>query len=171
MNHSDQAASPFGLTIRPLTAADRGSLAGLPDRVSPQSAVSRFHGAVSRLSEPFLDHLLDLREGQREAMIALDSRGIVGVARFARDAEDADTAEVAVLVADEWQHRGVAHQMLRPLIARAVSAGITRLRADMLVENTAARRLFAELGPTLRESVVNGHAIVMIDLTTTVERP
>ena len=169
MSHSDRAASPSGLTIRPLTAADRGSLADLPDRVSPQSAVSRFHGAVSGLSEQFLDLLLDLRDGQREAMIALDGPEIVGVARFARDAQDADTAEVAVLVADEWQRRGVAHQMLRPLIARAVSAGITRFRADMLVENTAARRLFAGIGPTLRESVVNGHAIVIIDLSTTGE--
>lgn len=169
MNHSDRAASPSGLTIRPLTAADRASLAELPERVSPQSAVSRFHGAVSGLSEPFLDLLLDLREGQREAMIALDDRGIVGVARFARDAQDADVAEVAVLVADEWQHRGVAYQMLRPLIARAVSAGITGLRADMLVENTAARRLFAGVGPTLREIVVNGHVVVTIDLSTMVE--
>lgn len=61
--------------------------------------------------------------------------------------------------------------MLRPLIARALSAGITRLRAGILVENTAARRLFAEVGPTLRESVVNGHVAVTIDLPTTVERP
>ena len=77
-----------------------------PDRVSPQSAISRFRRAVGRLSEPFLDHLLDLREGQREAVIALDGRGIRGVARFARDPEEANTAEVAVLVAHEWQHRG-----------------------------------------------------------------
>jgi hypothetical protein len=53
---------------------------------------------VSRLSQPFLNHLLDLREGQREAVIAVDGQGTVGVARFARDAEDTDTAEVAVLV-------------------------------------------------------------------------
>jgi hypothetical protein len=79
-------------------AADQGSLAELPDRVSSQSAISGIHGAVSRLSEPFPGHLLDLHEGQCEAVIALDGRGIVGVARFLRDAEDADTAEVAVLV-------------------------------------------------------------------------
>jgi hypothetical protein len=91
VNHSDRAASPYGLTIRPLAAADRGDLAELPERVSPQSAISRFHGALSPLSEPFLDQLLDLREGQREAVIGLDGRGIVGVARFARDAEDGDT--------------------------------------------------------------------------------
>jgi hypothetical protein len=41
VNHSDRAASPYALTIRPLTAADRGSLAELPERVSPQSAATR----------------------------------------------------------------------------------------------------------------------------------
>ena len=97
-NRSDRAASPYGLTIRPLAPADPGSPAELPDRVSPRSAVSRFYGAVSRLSQPFLNHLLDLREGQREAVIAVDGQGTVGVARFVRDAEDTDTAEAAVLV-------------------------------------------------------------------------
>jgi hypothetical protein len=107
VNHSDRAASPDGRTIRPFTAADRGSLAELPDRVSSQSAISRSHEAVSRLSEPFPDHLLDLREGQHEAVFALDGRGNVGIARFARDAEDADTAEVAVLVGSGTLGRAV----------------------------------------------------------------
>jgi hypothetical protein len=62
---------------------------------------------VSRLSAPFPGHLLDLREGQREAVIALDGRGIVCVARFLRDAEDADTAEVAVLVGSGTLGRAV----------------------------------------------------------------
>ena len=130
-----------GLTIRPLAAADRSALAKLPDRVSSNSAIARFHGAISSLSEPLLDHLLNLEAGQREAVVAIDERGIVGVARYARDSADSDTAEVAILVADEWQHRGVARQMLRSLIAQALQAGITRFRADMLKENIAARRL------------------------------
>src|SRR5260370_638978 len=52
-------------------------------RPEPKSLVGhepqrRFHGAVSRLSQPFLDHLLDLREGQREAVIAVDGQGDEG---------------------------------------------------------------------------------------------
>ena len=155
---------PADLTIRPLTAADRDLLAELPSRVSPQSAISRFHGAVSSLAGPLLDHLLDLHDGEREALAALDSQGIVGVARFARDADDPDTAEVAILVADEWQHRGVAHLLFAPLRARALAAGITKIRADMLSENTAARRLFAELAPTLNERHVGGHVVMTMDL-------
>ena len=164
MNERDRAVSPEGLTIRPLAAADRSALAKLPDRVSAPSAIARFHGAVSSLSEPLLDHLLNLEAGQREAVVAVDETGIVGVARYARDSAGSDTAEVAILVADEWQHRGVARQMLRSLIARALQAGITRFRADMLAENIAARRLFAGLAPTVDERFTSDHVVVTIDL-------
>lgn len=164
MNERDRAVSPEGLTIRPLAAADRSALAKLPDRVSAPSAIARFHGAVSSLSEPLLDHLLNLEAGQREAVVAVDETGIAGVARYARDSAGSDTAEVAILVADEWQHRGVARQMLRSLIARALQAGITRFRADMLPENIAARRLFAGLAPTVDERFTSGHVVVTIDL-------
>jgi acetyltransferase len=156
--------SPEGLTIRPLEPADRSALARLPDRVSTRSAIARFHGAVTSLSEPLLDHLLNLEAGQREAVVAIDERGIAGVARYARDSAGSDTAEVAILVADEWQHRGVARQMLRLLIAQALQAGITRFRADMLLENIAARRLFAGLAPTVTERFTSGHVVVTIDL-------
>ena len=164
MNERDRAVPPEGLTIRPLAAADRSDLAKLPDRVSSKSAIARFHGAVSSLSEPLLDQLLDLEAGQREAVVSIDERGIVGVARYARDSADSDTAEVAILVADEWQHHGVARQMLRLLITQALQAGITRFRADMLLENIAARRLFAELAPTVNERLTSGHVVVTIDL-------
>jgi RimJ/RimL family protein N-acetyltransferase len=161
VNERDRADPPEGLTIRPLAAADRSALAKLPDRVSAPSAVARFHGAVTSLSEPLLDHLLNLEAGQREAVVAVDERGIAGVARYARDSADSDTAEVAI---DEWQHRGVARQMLRLLIAQALQAGITRFRADMLLENIAAQRLFAGLAPTVDERITSGHVVVTIDL-------
>jgi len=68
-------------------------------------------------------------------VIAVDDRGIVAVARYARDETDPTTAEVAILVADEWQHRGVARELMRPLMARARDAGIRRFRAEILPED------------------------------------
>jgi GNAT superfamily N-acetyltransferase len=117
-----------GPLIRPMTPADRPALADFPNRVSAGSAIFRFHGSVTVLTDKTLDLLLDLAGGQREAIIAVDDRGIAGVARFARDDLDPAVAEVAILVADEWQHRGLARQLLRPLAERARSAGIERRR-------------------------------------------
>jgi len=118
------------LTIRPLIADDRGALARFPERVSPQSAIARFHGAVSRLPDDLLDRLVDLEPRRREAVVAIDGHGIAGIAGSVRDAANESRAEVAVLVADEWQRQGVARLMLRPLAASALEAGITHFWAD-----------------------------------------
>ena len=111
----EQPMTGAGPLIRPLTPADRPALADFPNRVSAGSAIFRFHGSLTMLTGKTLDLLLDLADGQREAITAVDDRGIAGVARFARDDLDPAAAEVAILVADEWQHRGLARQLLRPL--------------------------------------------------------
>jgi GNAT superfamily N-acetyltransferase len=140
-----------GPQIRPLTPADRAALASFPDRVSAGSANFRFHGSLTVLTDKTLDLLLDLVDGQREATTAVDDRGIAGVARFARDNLDPAVAEVAILVTDEWHHRGLARQLLRPLAERAQSAGIEQFRAEIQADNTVARRFFLGLTPTSRE--------------------
>ena len=111
MNDLDWAVSPAGSTIRPLTAADR-SLAKLPGRVSPQSAIGWLHGALNRLTDPLLDRLLDTEPGRHEALVAADELGIAGVARFIRDEDASSAAEVAIIIADDWQHQEVARLML-----------------------------------------------------------
>ncbi|HWN63740.1 MAG TPA: GNAT family N-acetyltransferase [Streptosporangiaceae bacterium] len=153
-----------GPLIRPMTPADRSALADFPNRVSAGSAIFRFHGSVTVLTDKTLNLLLDLADGQREAITAVDDRGIAGVARFARDDLDPASAEVAILVADEWQHRGLARQLLRPLAERARSAGIERFRAEIQADNTVARRFFLGLTPTARERHSNGDVVVLIDV-------
>jgi hypothetical protein len=107
MNDLDGAVSPDGLPIQLLTAASRASLAKMPGRVSPQSAIKRFHGALNRLTDP-LDRLLGLEPGRHEALVAADELGIAGAARFIRDEDASSTAEVAIIITDDWQHQGVA---------------------------------------------------------------
>ena len=154
-----------GPLIRPMTPADRPALANFPNRVSAGSAMFRFHGSVTVLTDKTLDLLLNLVDGQREAITAVDDRGIAGVARFARDDLNPAIAEVAILVADEWQHRrSLARQLLRPLAERARSAGIERFRAEIQADNTVARRFFLGLTPTARERHSNGDVAVLINV-------
>ena len=101
-------SSSDAVRIRPLSGGDRAALAELPKRISAESAISRFHRGVTMLTNRTFDRLLDIEVGRHEAVIAVDDRGISGVARYARDETDPTTAEVAILVADEWQHHGVA---------------------------------------------------------------
>ena len=112
MNDLDRAVSPDGFTTGPLTAADRAALARLPGRVSPQSAIGSFHGPLNRLTDPLLDPLLDTEPGRHEALLAADELGIAGVARLIRDEDTSSTAEVAIIIADDWQHQVLARLML-----------------------------------------------------------
>ena len=152
------------IEIRDLTPADRTLLADLPTRVSPRSAISRFHGALTSLSEPMLDRLLDLEPGQREAYVAVEDGAIIAVARYARD-RDTTTAEVAVLVADSWQHSGLGYQLLERLTHRARTAGITHLRADMLATNTAAHHLISAAGPVVHRELADSHVVLTVAIS------
>lgn len=156
-----------GIVIRPLARADRELMADLPARISPAAASLRFHVAMETLTDAMLDLLLDLEVGQREALLALDEGAIVGIARFARDAAESVEAEVAVVVADDWQHRGIARCLMESLTARALTAGITRFRADMLGDNAGAHRFFSQLGPVLSSRTAGGHVILVIDIAGT----
>jgi hypothetical protein len=85
------ASSSDVLRIGPLSGEDRAALAELPKRISAESAISRFHGGVTMLTNRTFDRLLDIEVGRHEAFIALDDRGIAGVARYARDETDPTT--------------------------------------------------------------------------------
>jgi hypothetical protein len=113
VNDLDWAVSPDGSTIRPLKAADRAALAKLPGRVSPHSAIEWFHGALNRPTDLLLDRLLDTEPGRHEALVAAGELGIAGVARFIRDEDALSAAEVAIIIADDRQHQGVARLMLQ----------------------------------------------------------
>jgi acetyltransferase len=152
-----------GIVIRPLTRADRELMTDLPSRISPAAASLRFHVAMETLPDPMLDVLMDLEAGRHEALIALDDGAIVGIARFARDGAAAE-AEVAVVVADDWQHRGIARRLMEALTARALAAGITRFRADMLGDNAGAHQFFSRLAPVLSSRTAGGHVILVLDL-------
>ena len=62
--------------------------------------------------------LLDTEPGRHEALVAAGELGIAGVARFIRDEDALSTAEVAIIIADDWQHQGVARLMLDRLKLR-----------------------------------------------------
>jgi GNAT superfamily N-acetyltransferase len=70
----------------------------------------------------------------------MGSERLVGWAEFARGASPAE-ADVALLVLDGWQRRGVGTALLRSLLPRIVDAGVKILHADVELDNEAVRGL------------------------------
>jgi hypothetical protein len=99
-------------------------------------------------------------------VIAFDpDGGTVGVARYVRGAEP-DTAEVAVVVVDDWQGKGVGTALLERLTERAAENGIGQFVALILQENAEAIELFrsidAEAGEPRRTP--DGYLELVIDV-------
>ena len=79
----------------------------------------RFQASLADLSDKQLSYLTAVDHHDHEALIALDpdTEDAVGVARFVRVSDG--VAECAIAVADDWQGRGVATELLDRLVDRA----------------------------------------------------
>jgi nucleotide-binding universal stress UspA family protein/RimJ/RimL family protein N-acetyltransferase len=143
--------------IRPIEPTDRAALAEGFARLSPESRYRRFFSPVSELRDRDLDYLTQVDHHEHEALVAVDpvSGEGLGVARFVRIAPS--TAEPAIVVADDWQGRGVASVLLDALVARAREEGIERFHAPILATNTDAIHIFERLGHATKQYA--GHEV------------
>lgn len=134
--------------VRPITAQDRRELADAFKRLSPESRYKRFLGAVNELDARTLRYLTEIDHHDHEALAAFDGRDGhgVGIARYVRFQDNPDTAELAVLVADAWQGRGLGTLLVERVVARAQAEGVRRLQALVLATNHAMLRILDEHG-------------------------
>jgi RimJ/RimL family protein N-acetyltransferase/nucleotide-binding universal stress UspA family protein len=132
--------------VRPIEASDRDLLEEGFERLSPQSRYRRFFSPVTHLSKRQLDYLTQVDHHDHEALVAIDpdSGGLAGVARFVRT--HPGVAEPAIVVADDWQARGLGSQLLDALADRAREEGVDCFVAPVLSENRGAIALFERLG-------------------------
>ena len=73
-------------------------------------------------------------------MVAVHDNEIVGVGRLDRLANGGEEAEVAFVVADAWQGRGLGSALFARLAQRARELGVRRFVADTFFDN---RRMLA----------------------------
>jgi RimJ/RimL family protein N-acetyltransferase len=136
--------------IRPIEPADRELLRAGFEQLSERSRYLRFQTPLTELSDETLSYLTEIDHHDHEALLAIDAErdDAVGVARFVRVGDT--VAECAIVVADDWQNRGLGGQLLERLVERAREEGVERFTALVLAENTDARRLLERLGNTVR---------------------
>ncbi|MDU0302040.1 GNAT family N-acetyltransferase [Streptomyces sp. PAL114] len=150
--------------IRPITADDAERLVSFYEQVSDESKYYRFFAPYPRLSakdvhrfthHDFVDRvgLAATIGGEFIATVRYDRIGAGG--RPASGAE-ADEAEVAFLVQDAHQGRGVASALLEHIAAVARERGIRRFAAEVLPANTKMIKVFTDAGYTQKRSFEDG---------------
>jgi RimJ/RimL family protein N-acetyltransferase len=153
------------ILVRPVRPDDKRRLAQAFERLSPETRYRRFFAPLERLTEQDLRYLTEVDHHDHEALAAVnpENGAIVGVARYVRG-DEPNEAEVAVVVGDPWQGRGVATALLQRLVVRAREEGIDHFLALVLSQNTEALDLFRHLAPGgshVRESASGNTELVM----------
>jgi len=146
------------VVLRPTRSEDAPALTRLYDRLSPESAYQRFFAVMRRLPPDWARILADVDHDRRAAIVALGPGGeLVGVARYSALADPGE-AEIALVVQDAWQGRGLGTILLSALLDHAESRGITRFLAYVLADNHRMMRLIGRVGRVTERSISGGMA-------------
>jgi GNAT superfamily N-acetyltransferase len=152
------------LVVRPIEAADADALVALHARLSADTIYRRYFGVRPHLSPTEVERFTRVDGRTRFALVALQAADLVAVARYEGRPGDR-SAELAVVVDDALQHRGVGRLMLERLVDVAREAGIESLVADVLAGNAAMLALLRTLGLPRRTETDGDTVTVLVDLS------
>lgn len=143
-----------GVSMRPLVDEDSAALQAFHQSLSAESIHRRFFQAKPLLSDTEAHHFTHLDHFRRQALCAVSDSAIIGVARY--DYVGAEEAEVAVIVTDAYQRRGIGSWLLGALRIDAVHNGIEMFSAEVLAGNTAMLHTFERLGVPITSTWEDG---------------
>ena len=136
--HTVTTSDGASVFIRAIRSADADRLIGFYDRLSQHTAYQRFFTVMRRLPPDWARLLANVDYLKRLALVAEvqtpQGLELVGVARYEPTAR-ADTAEVAFVVQDGWQNKGLGTALLHDLLRAAEARGIRRFCAYVLADN------------------------------------
>jgi GNAT superfamily N-acetyltransferase len=142
------------VVLRLLEPAEAEMIRRFYYRLSFETVYRRFMSPVVPPADALLSRLMNIDHCRREALIAQDQDGVAGVARYAP--YDDGAAEVAIVVADDWQRRGLGTLLLRRLGHIARTRGIAAFHATLLAENRGAKLFLQHLWPAAVFRFVDG---------------
>ncbi|MFI8368095.1 GNAT family N-acetyltransferase [Streptomyces sp. NPDC085466] len=160
--------------VRPITADDADRLVSFYEQVSDESKYYRFFAPYPRLSAKDVHRFTHHDFVDRVGLAATVGGEFIATVRYDRiDARGlpasspADEAEVAFLVQDAHQGRGVASALLEHIAAVARERGIRRFAAEVLPANTKMIKVFTDAGYTQKRSFEDGSVRLHLDLEPT----
>jgi acetyltransferase len=149
------------VTIRPIRPEDEPAMVRFHETLSERSVYLRYfhlmnleqrtqHERLTRIC--FIDY-------DREMALVAERRNpetgeseILGVGRLMK-VHGCSEAEVAVLISDKWQGRGLGKELLARLLIVGADEKLSKLTADILPDNREVMRVCEKLGFTLKHSL------------------
>ncbi|MGW7452102.1 GNAT family N-acetyltransferase [Streptomyces sp. NPDC054787] len=150
------------ITVRRADGSDKAAARAMHDRCSERTLGLRYNGPVSD-ADRYLGHLLSPRFGRTLAATTASGK-LVALGHLLWDG---DETEVALLIEDDWQRRGIGSELLRRLIAMAVEAGCDSVYAVTQASNTGMVAAMRGLGLPLDYQIEEGTLVITARLDAT----
>lgn len=148
------------ITVRRADRSDLAAARAMHDRCSPGTLSLRYHGPVGD-ADRYLDHLLSPRFG-RTLAVQTASGKLVALGHLLWDG---DETEVALLVEDAWQRRGIGAELLGRLVQLAEEAGCESVYAVTQSRNTGMVAAMRALELPLDYQIEEGTLVITARLT------
>lgn len=142
--------------LRPIRPSDGPGIVAMHSRFSERTRYLRYFSPYPRIPERDLHRFVNVDHRDREAFVVLAGDRIVAVGRYERLGPDAPEAEVAFVVEDAYQGRGIGSVLLEHLADAAGRTGIANFVAEVLPANGAMLRVFADFGYQLQRQFADG---------------
>ena len=160
--------------LRPIRPDDDGMMIALFNRFSPRTIYLRFHHVIGEMTKEEVQRYTHVDYQDTFALVATlgeppDER-IIAVGRYAR-LGNSDRAEVAFVVEESHQGRGISTHLLDQLAVAARGKGIRVFEAEVLGENNEMMAVFRASGFHIESQIEDGvfHVVFAIEPTPALE--
>jgi acyl-CoA synthetase (NDP forming)/RimJ/RimL family protein N-acetyltransferase len=151
--------------LRPITPADAPAVVALHSRFSDRTRYLRYFSPYPRIPARDLTRFTTVDHADREAFVVALGDQLVAIGRY--DRISSDEAEVAFVVEDAHQGRGIGSVLLEHLAAAAAEHRIRRFVAEVLPENGAMMRIFTDAGYVPQRTYEDGVVHLVFDIDPT----
>ena len=149
--------------LRPAVATDGPGLRRLHAGLSLRTRLLRYSSVSERTGDAYVDSVVAGAPDTR-SLVAEIAGQVVAVGSFFGLGASSRTAEVALLIGDEHQAKGLGTLLLEHLAAAAWQQGITTFAAEVRPDNTAMLDLFTRSGLAVAVQPVSGGASTLLTL-------
>jgi acyl-CoA synthetase (NDP forming)/ribosomal protein S18 acetylase RimI-like enzyme len=154
--------------LRPSGPADADEIRAMHGRMSARTLYLRYFSVVNEVSDKQIAVFTDVDQVTAVGLVAVLGGRIIAAGTYHRNlVGDRDAAEVAFLVEDSQQRRGLGSILLEHLAAAAQERGIRRFTAEVLSENTQMVRVFIDAGYSVTREYDSGVVDLVFDIEPT----
>ncbi len=162
-------AAAFGGTrifFRPIKPTDEAMERSFFYSLSDETIYYRFFNILKTMPHEKLQPLVNIDYREEMAIVALTGEPgdeeMIAIGRFKLDHTD-DFAEIAFVVGDNWQNRGVGTYLMNTLIEIAQEMGADGFKADVLADNKKMLHVFHKCGYPVQSRLEEGVYSIRVD--------